>query len=171
MVSFARYPCASAGSMTRPHHSAVTANGGIETFGLDRKRAGIIVCFAMNQKNWRFDFVGIPERRHFRVYVGRFPERTALRLETERCERAVISAALGDGSMKQRRMGQQISRHKSAVTVPEHANAIAISDAHLNCFIDSGLRIHPQLLDICIVDRIGVADDRHSRIIQQREAM
>ena len=122
----------------------------------------------MDQQNRRLDFVRKPKRRHLRVDVRRFPERAPLGLESERRQRAVIRAALGDCSVKQRRVGQQIGGHESAVAVAENADAIAVGNPHLNSLVDRRLRVHLQLLHVGIVHGLGVADDRHRGIVEQR---
>jgi len=68
-------------------------------------------------------------------------------------------------------MRQQIRGHERTVAVSEHADAIAIDDTHLHGFVDGGLRIHLKLLYISIVDRVGVTNDRHCGVIEQRVAV
>ena len=69
------------------------------------------------------------EGRHVQVHVGGFPEGAAFALETERRERAVVSAGAGDAEGVVVGVGQQVGRHEGAVRVAAHAYAPAIDDA------------------------------------------
>src|SRR5581483_12145844 len=123
---------------------------------------------AMNQQHRRPDLIRIPERRHLRINVLSFPERSPFRLKAKWSQSPVISPALRNPGMEQIRMRQQIGGHECAITMAEYSNAIAIDDSHFDRLIDSGPRVHLELLNVSIIHRVRIAYDWHRGIIQQR---
>jgi hypothetical protein len=145
----------------RPHRSAIAANGRVQTLGQDGERAGVVVSFAVNQKQRSFDFIREPEGRHFGVHVGNLPERAAFGLKTERRQGAVIRPAFGYRGAKQFGVGQQVGGHERAIAMSEDADAIAVGNAHLDRLVHSRPGVHHELFEAGIVDGVGTADHGH----------
>ncbi len=83
------------------HRAAIAPNRRVQPFRLDRKRSGVVVRLAMNQKDRRLDLVREPEWRHAGVRIRRFPECSTLALEAKRSQRPVVSAALRHAGAEQ----------------------------------------------------------------------
>lgn len=67
-----------------------------EPLGLDGECAGVVVIFAVDEKDGLVDLVGVHERRDLEIEVRSFPESPTLALESEGCQCPVVSAASGD---------------------------------------------------------------------------
>src|SRR6185312_10630812 len=95
------------------------------------------------------------------------PERTRLRLESERSERPVVRTALGYPGTEQCRMCQEIGRHECTIRVTAHCDAVAITDAQRIYRVDRRLRAGHELLDVTVVRLLAVLrNDRHRWPIQ-----
>ena len=77
----------------------------------------------MDQQHRRLDLVGVHERRHLQIDIGRLPDGPPLALEAEGRERAVVRAALRDAGFEQIAVGQQVGGHEAAIAVAAHSDA------------------------------------------------
>ena len=150
----------------QPHCTAVAANRFIHALGLDRERSGVVISLAMDQQNGSLDFVSKHKWRHTQISILRFPERTPLALESERSQRTVISATLGDTGAEQVAMGQQIRGHERAVAVTAHAHAVRIDHTHFGGLVDGCLGIRHDLLHIGVVHNVDGPHYGHGYIFE-----
>src|SRR5258708_15490609 len=151
--------------------AAVALDSAVHAVGLDREGAGVIVGFTVNQKNGDFNLVGEHEGRKLEVEVGRLPERAAFVLKTEGSERAVVGAAAGDSGAEEVGVREKIRGHEGTVTVAADADTIGIDDAHVRGFVYGGFGAGGDLLDVCVVDGFGIADDGHGGAVENDVAI
>ena len=89
-------PCRAAASLDRLE----------EPIGLNREGSRIVVGLTMDQQQGGFDLVGIRERRHFHVKLGRLPERPPFGLESEGRQSPVAGAGAGDAGGEEVGVGE-----------------------------------------------------------------
>jgi hypothetical protein len=146
---------------------ALALERGVEAFALDGKGAGVVVGFAVDEQERVFDFIGEIERRHGGVDCGGLPERAGLRLEAVGGERAVVSAAAGDAGAEEPRVGEEVGGHERAVAVAADRDAFRVGDAAAGEFVDGGLGVGDELVDVGVVRRFSLlADDGHGGIVE-----
>src|SRR5215472_15317915 len=148
--------------------SSIAANG-LEEFGrLEWGSAGIRVLGTVHEKQRRPNFVSDKEGRDFQVYVGGFPDGTAFVLEAERCERLVVGTAGGDSGTEQVGVRDQVHSHQSTVAVSGDTNTVWISDSEAHGFVDCGLSIGNELVEVGIVSFLWITDDGEGSAIDNR---
>ena len=145
--------------------AAVAANGFVEHRGLQGSGAGVGVLGAVHDENRRLQFVGVEERGDFQVHVGGFPNAATLVLETEGRERFVVGAASGDTGAEEIGMSDEIHGHQGAVAVTGDTDAVGVDHTEAHAFIDSGLGIGDELLEVGVVGFLGITDDRERSVV------
>ena len=68
-----------------------------------------------------------------------------------------MRAALGDAGFEQVAVRQQVGGHERAVAVAAHADARGVGHSHLGGLVDGGFGVGHDLLDVGVVDRVGVS--------------
>src|SRR5205085_5460262 len=115
----------------------VALDGLIHAFTLDREGPRVIVCHAVNQQNRMLDIVSEHKGRDIHIHLASLPERTALALEAKRGQGSIVSSATRHTGAEQVRMGQQVSGHESAITVPAYPDAVGVGHAQFYGLINS----------------------------------
>ena len=96
----------------------------VHALTLHRKGARVVIILAVNQQHWLANFVRVMKRRHRRIHRGCLPHRAFLRLESERCQGAVVRAGTSNATREEiAGMCEEIRSRESAIRMATDGNA------------------------------------------------
>src|SRR5262249_16901135 len=100
-----------------------------------------------------------------------FPEGASLTLKSEWRQCAIVSAAPSDAGSEQIGVSEKVGSHERAIAVAADPDAVAVSDAHFNDFVDCGFGARNYLPDISVIGGRARPHDRHGRVVEDRVAL